>query len=371
MKSKLLLILIDLRLCLIRCYLRIKYTFKIIKFSSRKEDRLDKTYKREIKRYWGKYKKRINLNWHKWYSSRNGICDTRYIPETAYYCDVEPYFNSMNFHKAYSDKAFLGHLFPDVQQPFTIAVNKNGTFYNDLYKIVTEEEVINRCLDEESFVIKPTIDSGGGTNIKFFNNAYANDIDKQRILSLLKEYRVNFIIQKIITQHPKLERIHPGSINTIRTMSFLHKNSVHILSSVLRMGINDSRVDNLRAGGISAKINLDGSLSKYAFDKYGNSYTEHPQGVKFSEINIPAYKKILDVIKNEHVRFGYFKLISWDFSVSPDKTPILLEINLMSQGINLHQLSNGPLFGELTDEVLAEIFSETNKRRAKDFLRCL
>ena len=93
--------------------------------------------------------------------------------------------------------------------------------------------------------------------------------------------------------------------------------------------------------------------------------------MKFSEINIPAYKKILDVIKNEHVRFGYFKLISWDFSVSPDKTPILLEINLMSQGINLHQLSNGPLFGELTDEVLAEIFSETNKRRAKDFLRCL
>ena len=56
-------------------------------------------------------------------------------------------------------------------------------------------------------------------------------------------------------------------------------------------------------------------------------------------------------------------MISWDFAVDINAEPILIEINLRFQGINGGQLCNGPLFGDLTDEILREVF--TNKCNVK------
>jgi len=247
-------------------------------------------------------------------------------------------------------------LFPEIKRPQTIAKNMSGVFYDENFNQITTNEVIQRCSVEESFVIKPTMESGGGTNVKFIVNSGDYDIDSNKIANIIDDYQNNFIIQETIKQHTQLNRINPESINTIRTISFFYKGVVHILSSVLRMGINHARVDNQRVGGISTGINLKGNASFCAYDKLGNSLIQHPQGVLIKDIKIPGYEELIAIIKKAHSRVGHCKLISWDFAVDENASPVLIEINLRGQGINLHQINNGPLFRELTTEVLKEVY---------------
>lgn len=176
------------------------------------------------------------------------------------------------------------------------------------------------------------------------------------IKQIISKYKKNFIIQELIPQHPVLKEIHYNSINTIRLMSFLHNGEVHVLSSVLRMGINNSRIDNGASGGIHCGIKDDGCLNNFAFDSNGIKYDRHPQGYKFEGCIIPSYDKIIQIIKREHSKLAHLKLISWDFAIDIDGNPVLIEINLRSQSINVYQLNNGPVFGDLTETVLEEVF---------------
>ena len=49
------------------------------------------------------------------------------------------------------------------------------------------------------------------------------------------------------------------------------------------------------------------------------------------------------------------KLISWDFAIGVDGEPILIEANLSFGQIDFHQLCNGPIFKEMTDEILCYV----------------
>ena len=203
----------------------------------------------------------------------------------------------------------------------------------------------------KELIIKPSIDSQGGLNVKVLKVG-------TQINEILKEYKNNYIIQKMIEQSEELAKIHNKSINTIRIISLLHNNEVIILSSVLRMGRENSRVDNFSSGGIACGIDENGRLKKYAYDKHFNKVEEHHPGFKFEGYEIKGYDKIKDIIKEQHKRFGHFKLISWDFTIGKDYEPIFIEFNLKRGGIDIHQACNGPLFGDLTDEILNEVFNK-------------
>jgi hypothetical protein len=71
---------------------------------------------------------------------------------------------------------------------------------------------------------------------------------------------------------------------------------------------------------------------------------------------VPGYNSAVEIVKKAHLKLGQFRFVSWDIAIDPNETPILIEYNLFYQGINLQQLSNGPLFGEMTDEVLEFVF---------------
>lgn len=344
---------------LIKTLSSIKYIKKVKGFLNPSIDSIDIDYKNQVRNYWHFYKNRVNTDWHKWYSSRNGIKDVRYIPENFYYCDIEPFLNNLDVVKAYADKAFLSVLLPEITRPRIIAKNMSGVFYDDEFTLITIEEVVRRSYKERKFVIKPTMKSGGGKNVKFISNSGNFDNDSNVIKNLIKEYKENFIIQETIPQHTDLKRINPESINTIRTISLFFKGQVHILSSVLRMGINHSPVDNQTAGGICTGIKIDGSTLKYAFDRAGNSYEIHPQGTAIKDIKIPAYQQVIAIIISAHSKLGHCKIISWDFAIDENTSPILIEINLRGQGINPHQTNNGPLFNDLTTDVLNDVYGKS------------
>ncbi len=320
----------------------------------------DVKFLQESKKFWKTYGQSISVDFHRWYSSCNQIKDVRYIPEDLFYDKIERHFYKQELVLAYCDKGMYKRLFPNVNQPKTIALNMSGIFYDNNYEIITVNDILRKCEKYNEVVMKPTLDTGGGKNVTFIGSKDPIEM-RRKIKANLNIFNQNFIIQEVLTQHETLQKMNPESINTIRVMSFLSGGEVTILSSVLRMGVDGARVDNGCSGGISCRINPDGTLGNKAFDRVGRVYREHPQGAVFSTEQVPGYDKVLSIIKNEHKKLPHFKIISWDFSVNQDEEPIMIELNLRWQGVNFHQLNNGPLFGDLTEKVLEEVFLDGPK----------
>ena len=184
------------------------------------------------------------------------------------------------------------------------------------------------------------------------------------VLEKLLAKRNNIIIQTLIRQHDEINKIYPESVNSIRIVTCHFNGETRVLSSVIRMGQDGNKLDNASQGGLFCGINEDGTLKKYAYTKYGVACTTHPQGAVFAECRIPNFDKCIELViklSNRFLRIS--KLISWDLAMGEDGEPVLIEVNLCYGGTDIHQIANGPLFGDITDEVLNRVFKQQRKYR--------
>lgn len=315
-----------------------------------------KKFKKMVNEFWKRYKMGILPPppiWAWYYASQNGIEDPRYIPNTMYYTTIDQHFNNRKLGWGFNDKNYYSRIFHGIKQPQTLVRNVNGILLDKDYNLITTNEAVDVIKEEKEVVCKPTLETGSGRDVCFWktNDNYGD------IVNFINSDTKNYIIQGVIKQHAELSKIHEESINTLRIVSILMKDGVYILSSNLRMGTGSSRVDNVSGGGISCGINPDGSLKDYATDCYtGAKFYRHPQGTVFKGLKIPSYSKVLDLVKSAHPIIPHFRLVSWDIAVDVNGDPLLIEANMRKGMINLNQFNNGPLFGDLTDRVLEEVF---------------
>lgn len=310
--------------------------------------------KREVKAFWEKYKK-VSTVWARYYSVQNGVFDPRYIPNTLYYTKIDQHFNNRKLGWGFNDKNYYSKIFSGIKQPEVLARVINGVLLDSEYRLIDDNKALELVLSEQEVICKPSQETGSGRGISFWKT----DIDKDKITAFINEKKGDYIIQKVIKQHPELDKVHKGSVNTVRIASILLDDGVHILSSTLRMGTGNSRVDNVTAGGISCGILPDGTLKKYAHTYYiGESFEKHPQGLVFEGFKVPSYDKAVELVKKAAPMIPHFRLVSWDIAIDDEGDAVFIEANMRKGGINLHQFDNGPLFGELTDRVLGEVFKK-------------
>lgn len=313
----------------------------------------DKIYRSEILPYWKQYGIKPSKIWHRIYGKPGVPYDVRYIPDDLWVGKITSYFSNMDFRRALEDKCLHNVQFPDVKRPTTIIKKIAGLYYSEDLMILTAKEAIDQTIDEkEELILKPSIDSGAGRLIRFISPQETN---RQEIEKIFSSFGDNFIVQRKIKQHPVLAQFNPTSVNTIRTISFLFDNEVHILSSALRIGGKGSKVDNFSQGGYMCQILPNASMAKFAYDNDHNSYSSLPNSKPFAEVEIPSYDKIIEIIKREALKKPHFKIIGWDFTVTTQGDPIMIEYNTAPLGVG-SQMVCGPHFGELTDAVLDEIF---------------
>ena len=55
---------------------------------------------------------------------------------------------------------------------------------------------------------------------------------------------------------------------------------------------------------------------------------------------------------------SFSRLTSWDLSVNENGEPILIEVNLAYGGLFFHQIANGPVFGDLTEDIIREVIKK-------------
>lgn len=141
----------------------------------------------------------------------------------------------------------------------------------------------------------------------------------------------DFLIQRCITQHPTLSKIHSTSINTLRvvTVRSLKDDNIYLLPSIIRIGANGSVVDNTSQGGIAVGFDLtSGRLNGYGLQKpeFGLRLDTHPNSkIKFSEYTIPFVQEAVAMAKYFHSLLDLHS-IGWDIAIG-ENGPIFIEGN--------------------------------------------
>lgn len=246
-------------------------------------------------------------------------------------------------------------MFPGAKQPTLLVYRMNSYWYDKDGSLIDCNEAIRICRSVKTCFVKQATESEGGHGITFMDNSQD---DEARIVEVFNNTKFDLVVQAGLEQSNILSAINESSVNTIRLYTlFKRDGSVKLYSVILRMGINGAKVDNASSGGITVGVEEDGRLKKYAYNAKGVRFDKHPtSGVRFNDYIIPNFDKVKALVLSQALNFPHFRIISWDVAIDKDNEPVIIEANLRFGEIDFHQLNNGPLFGDDTEEILKEVF---------------
>jgi len=361
------------RKLLVRLYDRKKYISLVIKAKRilkniSKKCLLNDNYgrvKKDFNRKWAGLRGCFDFYWLKIYGIVSGDWSPEYVPETIYYLHIEPRLNNKMFSKAYSDKNMYHYYVKDIMMPITLVRNVEGVFYEKYSNRPSEKgRVINVLESYNRFIIKPSIESGGGRNValcvKYSDGYQMSGRHIKSVEEILNLYRKNYLIQEVIESHPFFAAFNPSSVNTVRFLIYrsVVDETVKILHSVFRVGITGSITDNQASGGYACGLTKEGCLTGRAVNKKGDIY-DNVNGVRLEKgLKLLKYDEMIYEAKKIAYFFPYSRLMGIDLCVDKEGRIVLIEINNQNNEINFFQMLNGPLFGDYTDEVIKFCRSE-------------
>lgn len=311
--------------------------------------------KKEIESFWHPYlkgwraRKSFDMSWFDIYNRTNvfGYDLRYYIPDSYYYCIVDRFFSDALNAPVLDDKNMYDLYFSDVNQPMTIARKIDGLFMDEKYNIISEEEVMQKCQENGSAIIKPAVGACAGSGITFWRK----DKNTEEELREALYSNAHLVIQNIIQQHDVMACLNESSVNTLRMVTLLWKGKVRLTTAVAIMGGVNSKTNHLHGGGLVCGLLPNGQLQHAAFDGKLTQHETLPNGTNFTDIVIPNYDKCVKLVKQLATRLSRVsKLTAWDITIDKDGEPMLIEVNL-SWGGSV-QIAGGPVFGEITEEVL-------------------
>ncbi|WP_340102840.1 sugar-transfer associated ATP-grasp domain-containing protein [Rhodohalobacter sp. 8-1] len=303
-----------------------------------------------------------NTKWHAFYQSLNNKKDIWYVPEDIFYLAVEPYLVNYDLAMAYVDKNNYENLFGNLNLPETVLRYIHGRFYSPKLEQVSEKEAVDILKDTATtLIVKPTIRiTGGGRDVR----ALISKTDKADIIPYLKKCSEDFIIQKKVEQSSQLSEFNSTSVNTLRILTFRYGDNILHLSTIARFGRVNSVIDNVTGGGLFISVKPDGTFNNFAQYEYFEKAFKHPDSLlSFQDTKIEGYGKAVELCLTRHKRLPYFDLISWDVTIDNQFEPVMIELNLINQDINMHQVTSGPLFGDYSEEIIRKSVESLNKSK--------
>lgn len=308
--------------------------------------RLTSDEKREIIQFYRSCGYKVNTVYHQLYYTVTGEHNVNYLPDWMLSCELNRKLNDQRMIHAWTDKNYLERIIPEANCPFTLIRNVNGMLFDHNFTPISSVDAEKILASEENVIVKPSVDSGGGMNVELFksNKTYAD---------IQKKFGLNFIVQRVLKQSKSTAVFNESSVNTIRIISLLWQNEVYICGITLRTGINGAITDNISHGqGIAFGLYPDGMIKDVCYSNEGLRYkTSEYFGIS-EDHRVVSVDKAVEFVKYTHQRLPYSKLVAWDIAVNEDASISLIEYNTKAIGITLFQYDSGPLFGELTKDVL-------------------
>ncbi len=243
----------------------------------------------------------------------------------------------------FSDKVICERLCREigVKVPHTLAIIRPDQNYKDKISSLLHQ------YPEQKFIIKPVI--GGGGHGVVLARKHENEISVQSSSETVTLDRFNLLktslIQEAVVQDKRMSLFSPYSVNTIRVVTmYTMADLVIIAAALFRCGRDESYVDNWSSGGVAVGIDVEtGQLQRFAHDKNGIKYTEHPTSkVRFENFAIPEWTAILNLSKKIQGAFPCFRMLGLDIALQENGEPILIEINDIPDLLGQEQMC-GPL----------------------------
>lgn len=332
---------------------------------------IDEAFVEEVQEYWkSNYGKTVDPALHLAFMNLTGKKEVRLVPRAQMWHEIIPYFNDMEIRSSYSDKNIYDILF-NLPNAVEIVLKRVRGIYFSADNNSIDASTANSILlqPQEDLIVKPSkTDNGKGImRIKYQNGKLYLDGRNVTIKDLEELHGTNFIVQKLISQHPVMATPHPMSVNTLRMVTFRWKKEIRHLLTFAKFGTNNDIRDNAGTGGVCCGITDSGEFMDYAINKEAVVYTHHPStNYCFAEkAQIPNYDEFKKYVIEGHKRILHHDLVSWDIAVGLDGRPIFLEVNFRG-ATNLYQLaSQKPIFGDLTEEVLQYVSYELKHNELK------
>ena len=309
--------------------------------------KLTSAQKEEVRKLWAP-KGRFNYDTHELVYWASGKFDPKVVPELYIRLDMEMALNNQMGKTAWSDKALFDMVLPDMPLPRTILRNMDGVVYDENMEYVSFEEA-GAILEKEGqgeYFYKPSMDSGEGKGIHKVSDFSADYI---------KSLGSNWVIQEILKIHPSLRQLNETAVPIMRLITFYIEGKVYMTSASMRIGIKGAITDytknNTGDGSIIVGITNDGKLKDVGYNPNGKQCTETADGFVFGGLEIPNYKKAVELVKTGHKRLPHYRVLGWDVTIDEAGEPVIIEYNINGPGVLYYQYANGSLFGDYFDVV--------------------
>ena len=307
--------------------------------------------KAEIDAFWGKYAFAFKPPYSTFqaYMNRNDRFDPRYVPYGVQHHCFNPHMRDRSYMFAFQNKAYLQRVYLGIKQPVVICRKVEGIYYDDQFEQIDEAQAAALCLkrlERTEIVIKP---SGlcGGKGVVFLREA-----TEAQIRAEFAQIPKTMVVQEAVRQHPQMAALNPSTVNTVRLTTYLKGSEVVPLAALVKVGSPNMRVDNYKHGGHLLGVYMDGTTNKYALSVDLKKVKVLPTGVDLSEgMQIPGFDNVLKTAKRAHLMTPQTKIISWDIAIDESAEAVIIEAN-HGGDLRMHHAVTGPLFGEMTQEVL-------------------
>lgn len=185
------------------------------------------------------------------------------------------------------------------------------------------------------FFLKPV----GGTMGKGIEKLRSGEIgSREAFFARCQAERL--LLEQPITQHPELDRLSPGCVNTVRVNAARRRDgSVCLIGACLKCGGAGAVTDNFHSGGAAYPLDIEsGRVSGAGRDNTSlKDYFEHPaSGVCMPGFQVPNWEAVKSCVYGAMERLDSLGYVGWDIAVTPDGAEII-EGNYSWPGGNIIQ----------------------------------
>lgn len=186
----------------------------------------------------------------------------------------------------------------------------------------------------ETIAIKPSGGEGGrGFSLAEIDSAQPYWRDEMiRIIKARTDYRPSgWIIQNKIENHTDLKPIALSAVITARIVTMINEvGAPELITAILRFPYDpEIKVDNLKAGGMMASIDMEtGCLDRACEGLGAHDLERHPvSGLEFKGFQVPFIQEAVELSLLAHrTGFSEYSMIGWDVVITDDG-PVILEGN--------------------------------------------
>lgn len=321
---------------------------------------LTKGQKKEIAAFWGlRHPVRTDFITHEIMLNVKGEFDVRYVPEKIFRLYLDPAMGDRKLLWAWDDKNYFDVHQPSLPFPQTYVRNVNGFFLDSKYQPITLEEAKLLATNHLPFIIKPSLISGEGKNVRLIS-------DEKQVREVFSTYDKDYLIQEVVNQCDELKQMSPRSVNTMRLVTAIMDGHPQLLTSQLLCNTTDSVAVNANSapgvGVVIINIEKEGKLAQTGYYENAKKLQKMPSGVVFGGVKVPAYDEAVRFALEAHKRVPMLGFIGWDVAIDSNNKPVFIEWNLRGIEIFHSQLTNGPLFGKYTDYFAAKAKELINRK---------